>query len=691
MEKGKKGMVEKIVNMLLNIFIFIFGIILLISIYNNIQIKLFGKDYSDFFGYSIFEVQTGSMSPKVNVGDWIVVKSTNNIELDDVVTYKHDGEYITHRVIGKVGETYVTKGDANNSPDEPIDEKQIVGKVVKILANFGILKKTIFNPIVLIAIIITILICNAVFKNNKNEEKYTTTNNVENKLLTIKDNLLAMLKMHHEKKVEKVRARKRAKKAHKQDLLEREQQKKIEQQQAEELKKLEQERIEEIKKFNEIKEEIKEQQDEMNYDLDSYIPVDASELDDTFLEIAKNEIEEEEPKVEKKIVEQEENMVQSEENTKLNLELLERGKKCKNIIEKFISVRIEELNEIIAVLDDDGKTYVNEATIKNKLLSGYIDARYYNYYNMLDVSTHKKQSTKIELYLKSLSETMKNSYKGSDLKYSEKVDRFVKIFSVITNLEEAKSSITDKKAKEEFYKRELTKYSKVSGWTPVKVKESSSEIMKIQRNYVGILEYLFKKLETNMFNLEFSKLKTNKNMFVSNLEHNITFGKVYSDYIIDKTYSEGVIAENKIVILLNLLSIKIIRDMINSDFNKKYIVYLPKTLYGKEKKLEKTLSMIEDEHAKSSVIILIKLENLTKARGVIKKFKKDGYQFALSLTEDTTFDASDYTVMGLADYIFVDKNIPNIVKTLSTLPEDIADKLVYEDVAEKAGDFGGEE
>ena len=46
--------------------------------------------------------------------------------------------------------------------------------------------------------------------------------------------------------------------------------------------------------------------------------------------------------------------------------------------------------------------------------------------------------------------------------------------------------------------------------------------------------------------------------------------------------------------------------------------------------------------------------------------------------------------MNIVDYIFVDKNIPNIVKTLSTLPEDVADKLVYEDITEKIGDFGGE-
>ena len=45
------------------------------------------------------------------------------------------------------GGTYVTKGDANNSKDEPISKEQIVGKVVKIIPGFGIIRKTILNPI----------------------------------------------------------------------------------------------------------------------------------------------------------------------------------------------------------------------------------------------------------------------------------------------------------------------------------------------------------------------------------------------------------------------------------------------------------------------------------------------------------------------------------------------------------------
>ena len=440
----------------------------------------------------------------------------------------------------------------------------------------------------------------------------------------------------------------------------------------------------------ELQNKTEEELNEMFEEDASFIPVDISELDETFLEIAQNEIEEE-PIVQEKGIQEIEEPEEKEAPNKINLDLLEKGKKSKNIIEKFISIKIEELNEIINILDIDEKTYVNEPTIKNKLMGYYIDSKYYNYYGEIDFPSNKKQIDKIEKYISKEAELLKKKYNGSDSKYSEKVDKFLKIFVVLANLENARDSITDKKAKEEFYKNQILKLVSELNFDSNKLKNTISEIMKIQRNYIGIIEYLCKKFETNMFELELLKLKSNKNIFAANLEHNITFSKMYSDYIIDKTYNEGVIAENKIIVLLNLLSINLINDMLNSDFNKKYVVYLPESLYTKEKKLEKVLGMIEDENAKDSVIVLISMEKLSSSKTTIKKLKKKGYNFAIPVTNEENLNSKNYTTMNLADYIFVDKNISNVVKTLTAFPEDIVDKMIYENITEKIGDFGGEE
>ena len=78
----------------------------------------------------MFEVQTGSMKDTIHAGDLILVKYQEVINLGDIITYSHDGEFITHRVIEVYKDTFVTKGDFNNVKDDPISKDQVVGKVV---------------------------------------------------------------------------------------------------------------------------------------------------------------------------------------------------------------------------------------------------------------------------------------------------------------------------------------------------------------------------------------------------------------------------------------------------------------------------------------------------------------------------------------------------------------------------------
>lgn len=87
-------------------------------------------------------VLSGSMEPTIHPGDIIVVERVNNPEHDiqygDVITFMpdpNDPTLVTHRVIGltnnpKDGPGFMTQGDANSAPDEPILAKQVRGKLL---------------------------------------------------------------------------------------------------------------------------------------------------------------------------------------------------------------------------------------------------------------------------------------------------------------------------------------------------------------------------------------------------------------------------------------------------------------------------------------------------------------------------------------------------------------------------------
>jgi len=88
--------------------------------------------------YKLMIVQSGSMTPAIKMGSIVVVKPADDYKIGDVITfgpYTRTKEPTTHRisemkVVG--GEpVYITKGDANNAPDQrEIPKREVIGKVL---------------------------------------------------------------------------------------------------------------------------------------------------------------------------------------------------------------------------------------------------------------------------------------------------------------------------------------------------------------------------------------------------------------------------------------------------------------------------------------------------------------------------------------------------------------------------------
>ena len=154
---------RKIFKIVVDILTFLVFLVLIIIIFSKIKMMVKNSDYFDVFGYSFFSVATGSMEPVISQNDIVVIKKQSDYELDDIVTFKKENAYITHRVIDKRGDTFVTKGDANNAKDVDIEKKEIIGKVVKILRRAGIWQKIFSSPKVIVAIFATLMLFDFAF------------------------------------------------------------------------------------------------------------------------------------------------------------------------------------------------------------------------------------------------------------------------------------------------------------------------------------------------------------------------------------------------------------------------------------------------------------------------------------------------------------------------------------------------
>ena len=156
---------------LINIILVLLIIAFVVAVYGTYQTKILKKDFANYFGYTYFRVSSGSMEDTLYVDDYVVVKLTQDVKVDDIVTFKNNNEIITHRIIEIDDKKIITKGDANPGEDEPIIYSDLVGKVVFTLKEFGIYYKVITTPIVYISFFITLILFSILLEDKK-EVKY---------------------------------------------------------------------------------------------------------------------------------------------------------------------------------------------------------------------------------------------------------------------------------------------------------------------------------------------------------------------------------------------------------------------------------------------------------------------------------------------------------------------------------------
>ena len=134
-----------------------------IFIYIFVSLNILSKDYASFFSYTFFQVGSNSMEPTITTDDLIIIKLTKKVDVDDIITYKEGNILVTHRVISRTSNGFITKGDANNSNDKNITEEQVVGKVVKIYKNMGVWFKVFTTPKIIILICLTLFMFSLAF------------------------------------------------------------------------------------------------------------------------------------------------------------------------------------------------------------------------------------------------------------------------------------------------------------------------------------------------------------------------------------------------------------------------------------------------------------------------------------------------------------------------------------------------
>ena len=169
------------------IFLIFCGTIIGFNIYNMNASQLLGNRLPMPFGYGLGTVLTGSMEPEISEGDLIIVKEIDELKVGDIVVFEDDNSLVVHRIIEIEGDSLVTKGDANNTADEPITLSLVRGKVVVWVPYVGMIVEFIKTPIGIVIVLALALLLVEVPRQREKKKDEEELNKIKEEIRRLKD------------------------------------------------------------------------------------------------------------------------------------------------------------------------------------------------------------------------------------------------------------------------------------------------------------------------------------------------------------------------------------------------------------------------------------------------------------------------------------------------------------------------
>ena len=108
------------------------------------------------FGVGVSVVLSGSMEPTLSVNDLVIVRAAESYAEGDVVVYQSGSSLVIHRIVRVEDEYVVTKGDANNTEDDPVSLSAVKGRMAFAIPFLGLpvrlLQSTLGSVLVIVLI-----------------------------------------------------------------------------------------------------------------------------------------------------------------------------------------------------------------------------------------------------------------------------------------------------------------------------------------------------------------------------------------------------------------------------------------------------------------------------------------------------------------------------------------------------------
>lgn len=143
-----------------------------VNVYSMNASRLAGNSVPMPFGVGAAVVLSGSMEPELSTGDLLIIAERESYNVGDVVVYQDGRTAVTHRIVSISEEEIITRGDANNTEDDPITLEQIKGEVLFAIPLVGYLVNIIKTPIGTLTILgLAVFLLERSFRAEKEKDK----------------------------------------------------------------------------------------------------------------------------------------------------------------------------------------------------------------------------------------------------------------------------------------------------------------------------------------------------------------------------------------------------------------------------------------------------------------------------------------------------------------------------------------
>lgn len=327
-----------------------------------------------------------------------------------------------------------------------------------------------------------------------------------------------------------------------------------------------------------------------------------------------------------------------------------------NVMQEYIKMTQDEVISYIKLIFE--RSYSKKIALR--YMNAYLNVRFYNFYPKDDNLTFRKN------YLNAIKEEEANIVRAMPEK-KKLIENMGLFFYYILYFDKISYRVDVDEIIEKLYKIRKKLLRKDN-------EDFKENFRNTYEEYADKKEKFLKKFETEEFYLKVTDYEGANNANRVNLKYNIKFPMLYSTQAIENVFNSGLVAEDKLFVEYNLMSVEIIQDILKGNFKRQYIIEFNTNLFKKKRKLASLLNVINNSAVQDKVNLKITYKEFLQNKDNIYELMRDGFKFAVILDNSFEPEYANFERLNAFYYTIASKKLDYYDKVITN--ESIIKRLI---------------